>query len=96
MHCHKLIAHTAKEIAGNLYEDMARDNNWYNGAKDVGIDQREFISQVWPQLIEEARHTLTRLLTTPIAESLKEVISDALIKDNMLREGRLKSTFRVH
>lgn len=96
MHCHWMIAKTAKAIAESLYEDLASDNMWYKGAKETGVTQKVFVSQVWPQLIEEARHNLAKSLNGNLPQQAKDAIADALIKDNLLREGRLKATYRVH
>lgn len=82
---HKLIAETAKEMAAAMYEELAKANaDWYRKHPS----QKQFVRKHWPNYMESARHTLARLLTTGIAESLKEQISDALIKDNTLRRYR--------
>jgi|SRR5882724_10376816 len=94
VHCHKLVAQTAKEMAGALYEEVMRDNtlwaNWKAQCPDLTPPrlQAMFIELMWPKLIEQARATLAKLLATPLSESLKQQITDALIKDNTLMRGR--------
>ena len=84
-HCHHLIASTAKEMAGSMYDDMALDNAFYAQCKRQGVTRGKFIAKLWPTLLEQARSTLADMLTIGPDSPLKETISDALIKDKSLR-----------
>lgn len=97
-HCHRLVSETAKKMAAELFELFAKDNTWYKGAQKLnpGLSASQleamFVKQRWPQLVEDARATLAKLLGTNIAESLKNEIYQALILDNGLRANRPTST----
>lgn len=100
--CHELIAATAKELAGVLYEELMKDNFAFKDWQQMNPDvtpvnlQARFIAKTWPKLIEQARATLAKMLGTPIADDLKDLISDALILDNTLL-GRAKGPgLRLH
>lgn len=93
-HCHKLVASVAKEAAGCLYNDLMADNvlfaEWKKqnpGANAKALESR-FIAKQWGKCLAFARATLAQLLQSPIEESLKEEILDALILDNSLVRGR--------
>jgi hypothetical protein len=80
-HCHILIADTAKEMAGSLYEELALDDLFYK----INPSQKAFIASQWGKFVPQARATLAQMLETDISDSLKLQIEDALIKDNALR-----------
>lgn len=82
--CHEMIAATAKNMAEELYETLAKDNNWY--ARNP--NRRAFVRRVWPSLVSQARATLAGMLGGSYPEELKEKIADALIKDEELRTVR--------
>lgn len=94
LHAHFLVAETAEKIAHEMYEEIMKDNKIYNRFKRMCPDltpeelQKRWVKVAVPQLLEQARHTLADLLTTNLADDLKNTISDALIKDNSLRRGR--------
>lgn len=96
-HCHHLLRSTARSMAKEVYEEMMRDNTtyalWKKQCPELTphLARKKFVHLLWPHLLEQARATLARLLTTNISESLKEQISDALIKDNLLREGQKRA-----
>lgn len=79
--CHKLVASTAMELAGALYEDLAKDNEFYRR----NPSQKRFIKKYWSKLVPQARATLADILARPGNENLKPTIADALILDNTLR-----------
>lgn len=91
---HFIVAQTAKEMAGAMFEELMRDNGRFAAWKAVcpeltpGELQTRFIAQMWPLLIKSARATLAQMLATNISETLKAQISDALIKDASLKRGR--------
>ena len=99
-HCHKLIAETAKEMAAAAVGEMLEDDKIYTQAKvkwpDLTLKQLEatLIKNTWPNLIEQARATLAKLLATNIDESLKDQIANALILDNSLRGNSPKGGAR--
>lgn len=94
-HCHPMICATAIEMAGELYDLMMKNNQQYAEWKrmhpELNIAQLEirFLELKWPELIEDARTTLARMLGFGISEELKMQIHDALVKDNALRHARL-------
>lgn len=93
-YCHELIAKTAREMAGALWEEQAKQDFWYHQYQRAfpGLSasqlQTKFIAAKWPLLIQVARATLTDMLTTNISETLKDQIADALIKDRSLLRGK--------
>ena len=96
--CHFLIKQTAKEMAGALYEEVMNDNTAYKNWKTMceGLPAKEiqakFIEMMWPKLIEEARKTLAQLLgMNTLPEASKAEIHEALVLDNLLKQG-LKPT----
>ncbi len=85
-HCHKLVAETAKQMAGAVYEEMARKNNeWYSQNPDM----RAYVDRSWGFFVEDARRVLANMLgQRTISESEKENIYEALILDKSLVRGR--------
>lgn len=79
--CHKMVLATALDMAQELYELMAKDNDFYARFKHRGA----FVKAVLPQLIPQARATLVAMLSTPISDTLKAEIASALILDNSVR-----------
>ena len=95
-HCHPLIRATAIEMAGELYDLMMKNNQQYAEWKRMHPDLKtageleiRFLELKWPELLEDARTTLARMLGGNVAEELKIQIHDALVKDNALRMARL-------
>lgn len=94
-HCHKMVAETAKAMAGELYEILMYDNQMradaIAGAPDMTDAQRQvaFIARNWGSLIDQARANLAGMLGDPAYDqSTKDAIYDALRLDNTLRYGR--------
>lgn len=92
IHCHKMIRSAAIEMAAEIYAKiMGGDNELYAQWKKICPElnpvmlEIRMIEMLWPKLIPEARATLARLLTTTMAEDLKEEIADALVADATLR-----------
>ena len=82
---HRLLAETAKEMAGAVYEVNAQDNVFYLRYPD----QKAYIEQVWGSLIDQAKQTLAMMLANPLTpDHQKEIIAEALILDNQLVIGR--------
>lgn len=96
-HCHKLIAKTAKEAAGQLYELVMSDNTvrdeWKRqnpGASDRELELR-FIAKNWGKCLGFARATLALMLRSPMEEALKLEVVEALALDATLMRGRGQS-----
>lgn len=86
---HKLVAQTAREMAGAIYEELAKNNEWYK----ANPSQTEFIERVHGSLLVQARDVLASMLALPnYPETLKEQIAEALILDNQLQLGRRAKT----
>lgn len=83
--CHKLIAETAKEMAGAEYEDAAgSDDQFYKAYSS----QKQFIRRHWKNYVGVARKVLTQMLAMDhVSEILKDEIADALIKDREIPQG---------
>lgn len=104
LNAHWLIQKQAREMAAELFEVYAPDNDLYrllrsgqvllNGRQVTSEKQarRVFVHQMAPKLYEEARGLLTDMLAMPedrVPQSLKDQIAQALIMDNDLRGNRL-------
>lgn len=86
-YCHKLVAETAKSFARLLHERLCRkDNDFFV----QNPDENEFVRQVWPTMIEDARATLVDMFSQPLPDALKDEIAAAIIADNTLTRGRLE------
>lgn len=55
---HELVAETAKEFARAVYEDMAKDNDWYRKWPNEEV----FVRRRWQSFIQPAREHLAELL----------------------------------
>jgi hypothetical protein len=97
MHVHKLVRKVAIEMAGEMYEDVMKQDNklyeeWKRQCPDLTPERLEamWIELAWPRLVQNGsvRATLARLLTTTLDPELKSEIYDALVKDASLRRGR--------
>lgn len=79
VNAHKLVAATAREMAGAVYEELAKNDWWY---KD-NPSQDEFIERTHGSLLGQAREVLAGMLGpgSMIDDAGKKVIADALIKD---------------
>ena len=96
-HTHPLIRATAIEMAGELYDLLMKNNvqfaEWKRMHPDLSSPAEleiRFIELKWPELIEDARTTLARMLAGNASEELKMTIHDALVKDNPLRLRRME------
>lgn len=82
---HNLVVKTAKDMAGAVYEELAKDNEWYK----LNPNQEDFIERAHGSLIDQARQVLAGMLRNPaIPAEQKDVIAEALILDNSLVVGR--------
>jgi hypothetical protein len=82
---HELVAKTAKDMAHEVYENLAKDNRFY----EMYPLRSNWVEQAYPRFIEYARKALAELLGKPgFPEDQKEVIYQALILDSSLPRHR--------
>lgn len=94
---HKLVAETAKGLAGAFYENMMTVDDevwaeWKERFPDVPQSKLQdyFVEMSFGRFLGEARATLAAMLRSPIPEALKEQIHEALVLDNDLKGGRTR------
>ena len=91
-----MVAETAIEMAQELFEVYARDNQVYRKLRADGqITEKQarlvFVERTAPRLLEDARMALTSCLAQPddkVSPWLKEEIYEALLLDSDLRANR--------
>lgn len=94
---HKMVRQVAVAMAIELYEELMKDNEQFAKWKKLCPEltpeklMKMWVRRAWPTLIDKARATLATMLTQNHPEHLKEAIADALIKDKMLRAGRIQT-----
>ena len=84
-HAHKLVAQTAQELAGAVYERLASKSDEFFAANP---SQKQWISREAPKFLEHARAALAETLRLSTDEVERAEIGDALILDASLRRGR--------
>lgn len=78
---HKLVAETAKELAGAAYDVLAGRDDWYR----ANPSERGFIARKWRQFIPAARDVLVDMLTDAgTSDFMKEQISEGLMLDGAM------------
>jgi hypothetical protein len=83
-YAHKMVAHLAQEMAHALYEEAAKDNEWFREHPDP----RPFVAIWAPRVLDEARAQLTDMLTRhDLPDDQKELIFDALKADREIPRG---------
>ena len=94
-HCHKVIRKVAMEAAGELYERLMGDDQFYDAWRNQnpGLSPKQletrFIAKNWGKCIDFARASLACMLSRPdVADSLKEDIVEVLTLDATLIRGR--------
>jgi hypothetical protein len=94
-HCHKVVAKVAREAAGELYERLMGEQQFYDPWREQnpGLSPKQlesrFIEKNWGKCIDFARATLACMLGRPdVPEALKEDIMEALVLDASLIRGR--------
>lgn len=96
---HKMVAETAKGIAGNLYETLMGQDEYWKAWQKQNPDcsrkelERRFIEKNWAKCLDSARATLVGLLRGPLPDHLKEEIIDALCKDASLPGRRIGTAY---
>jgi hypothetical protein len=95
LNAHRLVAETAVDMAQELFEVYARENEFYRALR-AGNQITEkaarlvFVERVAPKLLQDARQALALCLTQlDVSEGLKEEIAEALILDAPLQASRL-------
>lgn len=101
-HAHPLVAETAHKMAEAVFEEaLSKDNKLYrqlresNPGKSVDFLRRIFVKWLAPELLGDARATLSSMLASSHDEALKSEIYEALIRDNVLRRGRTSDRLRL-
>ena len=96
-HCHMMVAKTAQEMAAVLYDEVMLNDEWYAtwqakhpDASPRGL-QEAFVKKNWSQMVEGARATLAKLLTSSLDDVIKDQIAEALILDKTLVKGRIEN-----
>ncbi len=97
-HCHKDVAKVAKGLCAASYEMCMGGSNlvykeWKRQNPQIAENPKRlllaFVNRNWGKYIPAARATMARLLTSPIDESAKERIMEALTLDATLIRGRV-------
>lgn len=97
VHAHRMVVETARSMAHEVYDLCMRRNDvwarWKQMCPELTPELSEalFVDHLYPHLIEDARATLAGVLATNISDDLREAISDAIIADTGLREGRRRA-----
>lgn len=79
---HKLIADTAKQMAAEVYEVLAKDNAFFRRFPR----RRHYVAAQWPVFVPDARATLAQMLTGDAPQGVKDQIEEALMLDRPLRD----------
>jgi hypothetical protein len=97
LNAHHLIAATAMEMANELFEVYAAENDVYRKMRaDGAVTEKDarhfFVLRMTPKLYEDARQHLASCLAEPddlVTAKMKEDIYEALCLDNDLRANRM-------
>lgn len=98
LNAHWRVAEVAQNMAQELWPVYARDNAFYKhmraGGQITEDDARiQFVMRMTPKLLEDAREALAGCLASDaLSDKDKMAIHEALVLDNDLRAGRIKST----
>ena len=83
---HKLIADTAKGMAAEHYEVLARDNRFFKAYPKLG----PFVRKKWELYIPLAKQTLIGMLGSPtVSDEHKAVIHEAVLRDGAINPKRM-------
>lgn len=88
-HAHPMIANVAREMANELYEAWAKDNDFYRQFPE-GKGRRAFVKRVAPKMLGAARGVLAQMLNGSYPENTKVAIYEALQLDKTLVAGRME------
>ena len=83
---HPLLKEVAIGFAQTIYDRMALDNRWYS----LNKDEKKWVRERWPDMLPAVRTHLGALCgpTSPLPDSKKTEVAQALIDDNQFRLGR--------
>ena len=103
LNAHKMVAELAVEMAADVWEAFAQQNENYhmmraNGQITEKTARLVFLERTAPKFLEDARRVLTELLTQPdekIPPAAKRAIHEALILDNSFRANRVNAESSV-
>lgn len=79
--CHKEIRKIAREMAGVAYEELARDNAFYQKYPN----QNKFIARHWKNFIGEARKSLLAILGGSYPDAMKKDVFEIYVRDRELQ-----------
>lgn len=83
---HKMIADTAKGIAREAWESLAKQNAFYA----LWPEPEPFVTKHWPDYLPVARATLTGMLGSPqYSEHMKAEIYEVLLKDGAVNPKKM-------
>jgi hypothetical protein len=95
VYAHAQVLNLATEMAHETYMDiMERDNELYAEWKSMCPEltpekcEEMFVEMIVPKLLDPARAILAQMLGMDQYKHLHESIYEALIQDNILRQGR--------
>lgn len=91
-YAHHMVMAVALGIADALYEECAKNNEWYKHNKS----RRNFVKKTAPEFFAQAREILVDMLATNITESEKQDIYDALLADASIPRAPKRSPFIIH
>lgn len=97
LNAHVMVAQMAQEMAQELFEVYASDNEIYrnlraNGQVTEKAAREFFVIKMTPKLLEDARIALTSCLGGELPKYQQDKIAEALIRDNQLRANRQVSS----
>lgn len=85
-YCHQTVAKAAQGMAGAVYDELAKHNEWY----ERNPSREAYVGASWGLYVAQARQTLAGMLSphSTIPEEAKYQVYEALCLDNELRMGR--------
>lgn len=102
---HSQIADTAKALAAEAYEELAKVNEWYQHNKSVDI----YVRRNWQHYIPFAREALIAILskdysfeiamgvhTEETVQRMKDQVAEALIIDGQYKANEAPASELVH
>ncbi len=82
--CHKSVREIAKNMAGDAYEEMARNDDFYKQHPNQNL----FIAKNWKHFLGFARQSLLAILGGDYPDAMKADALDVYIKDRVLQDVR--------
>ena len=100
MPVHKRVREIALAFAHEVFESWLTNEKldlWrqrFPELKGAGIEKLRavFVAHTWPAFVDQAKNTMADLLTSPtLTDKQKDEIAEALILDNSLGRGKVKT-----